>query len=109
MFVGEAPGTDEDAQGRPFVGAAGQYLDKIITACGLYRQDVFIANVLKCHPPMIGTHDQRKSLRVCLSYQTDRKDSATDHHRPWVPMQLVHFLIRMHLSDSYEAASMNTL
>ena len=51
MFVGEAPGTDEDAQGRPFVGVAGQFLDKIITACGLLRQDVFIANVLKCHPP----------------------------------------------------------
>jgi uracil-DNA glycosylase family 4 len=51
MFVGEAPGADEDAQGRPFVGRAGQLLDRIINACGLKRQDVFIANILKCRPP----------------------------------------------------------
>jgi uracil-DNA glycosylase len=51
MFVGEAPGADEDAQGRPFVGRAGQLLEKIINACGLKREDVFIANILKCRPP----------------------------------------------------------
>jgi uracil-DNA glycosylase len=51
MFIGEAPGADEDAQGRPFVGRAGQLLDKIISGCGLRREDVFIANVLKCRPP----------------------------------------------------------
>ena len=51
MFIGEAPGADEDAQGRPFVGRAGKLLDKIIAACGLKRSDVFIANILKCRPP----------------------------------------------------------
>jgi uracil-DNA glycosylase family 4 len=51
MFIGEAPGADEDAQGRPFVGRAGQLLDKIIAACGLKRSDVFIGNILKCRPP----------------------------------------------------------
>jgi uracil-DNA glycosylase family 4 len=51
MFVGEGPGADEDAQGRPFVGRAGQLLDKIITACGLKRSDVYIGNILKCRPP----------------------------------------------------------
>lgn len=51
MFVGEAPGADEDAQGRPFVGRAGQLLNKIIEACGLKRSDVFIGNILKCRPP----------------------------------------------------------
>jgi uracil-DNA glycosylase family 4 len=51
MFVGEAPGADEDAQGRPFVGRAGQLLDRIIIACGLKRSDVFIGNILKCRPP----------------------------------------------------------
>ena len=50
-FVGEAPGADEDAQGRPFVGRAGQLLDKIIIAMGLERRDVFIGNILKCRPP----------------------------------------------------------
>ncbi len=51
LFVGEGPGADEDAQGRPFVGRAGQLLDKVIIACGLKRSDVFIANILKCRPP----------------------------------------------------------
>jgi DNA polymerase len=51
MFIGEGPGADEDATGRPFVGAAGQLLDKIIGAIGLKRDDVYIANVVKCRPP----------------------------------------------------------
>jgi len=51
MFVGEAPGADEDIQGIPFVGRAGQLLTKIIEAIGLQREDVYIANVIKCRPP----------------------------------------------------------
>ena len=51
MFVGEAPGRDEDEQGIPFVGRAGQLLTKIIEAIGLRREDVYIANVIKCRPP----------------------------------------------------------
>jgi DNA polymerase len=51
MFVGEAPGADEDEQGVPFVGRAGQLLTKMIEAMGLRRDDVYIANVLKCRPP----------------------------------------------------------
>jgi uracil-DNA glycosylase len=51
MFVGEAPGADEDIQGEPFVGRAGQLLTKIIEAMGYARKDVYIANVLKCRPP----------------------------------------------------------
>ena len=51
MFVGEAPGSDEDAQGEPFVGRAGQLLTKIIEAIELRREDVYIANVIKCRPP----------------------------------------------------------
>ena len=51
MFVGEAPGHDEDLQGLPFVGRAGQLLTQIIESIGLKRQEVFIANVLKCRPP----------------------------------------------------------
>ncbi len=50
MFVGEGPGYDEDHQGRPFVGRAGQLLTKIIESIGYKRQDVFIANLVKCHP-----------------------------------------------------------
>ena len=51
MFVGEAPGADEDIQGIPFVGRAGQLLTRIIEAIGLKREDVYIANVIKCRPP----------------------------------------------------------
>jgi len=51
MFVGEAPGADEDLQGEPFVGRAGQLLTKIIEAIDLKREDVYIANVIKCRPP----------------------------------------------------------
>jgi DNA polymerase len=50
-FVGEAPGEQEDYQGRPFVGPAGQLLDRIIAACGMKRDDVYILNILRCRPP----------------------------------------------------------
>ncbi|MGB7135071.1 MAG: uracil-DNA glycosylase [Acidobacteriaceae bacterium] len=51
MFVGEGPGADEDAQGLPFVGRAGQLLNNMITAMGLSRDQVYIANIVKCRPP----------------------------------------------------------
>ena len=67
MFIGEAPGADEDAQGRPFVGRAGQLLDNIITACGLKRSDIFIANILKCRPP--GNRDPKaEEIISCLPF-----------------------------------------
>jgi DNA polymerase len=67
MFVGEAPGAEEDAQGRPFVGRAGQLLDKIITACNLKREEVYIGNVLKCRPPE--NRDPRPDEIIsCLPY-----------------------------------------
>jgi uracil-DNA glycosylase family 4 len=51
MFIGEAPGADEDQQGEPFVGRAGQLLNNMIKAMGLQREDVYIANIIKCRPP----------------------------------------------------------
>jgi DNA polymerase len=67
LFVGEGPGADEDTQGRPFVGRAGQLLDKIIKACGLKRGDVFIGNILKCRPP--DNRDPRpEEIISCLPY-----------------------------------------
>ncbi len=51
LFVGEAPGADEDRQGEPFVGAAGQMLNRIIVGCGLRRGDIYICNILRCRPP----------------------------------------------------------
>lgn len=61
LFVGEAPGADEDAQGEPFVGAAGQLLTKMLKAMGLARGDVYIANILKCRPD---TPNQRTGNRA---------------------------------------------
>jgi uracil-DNA glycosylase family 4 len=51
FFIGEAPGWHEDQQGRPFVGPAGQFLDQLLTSIGLRREEVYIANVIKCRPP----------------------------------------------------------
>lgn len=73
MFVGEAPGEDEDKQGEPFVGRAGELLTKIIKAMGFERSDVFIANVLKCRPDMPpGVPGNRKprpdEMQTCLPY-----------------------------------------
>lgn len=67
VFVGEAPGADEDEQGRPFVGRAGKLLTKIITAMGLDREDVFICNILKCRPP--GNRDPKtEEIQNCLGF-----------------------------------------
>jgi DNA polymerase len=67
MFVGEAPGADEDLQGEPFVGRAGQLLTKIIEAIGLSRSDVYIANVIKCRPP--GNRDPMPDeIEACEPY-----------------------------------------
>ena len=59
MFIGEGPGYDEDRQGRPFVGRAGQLLDKMIIAMGLTREQVFIANIAKCHPMTDPQHPEK--------------------------------------------------
>ena len=61
MFVGEGPGADEDAQGLPFVGRAGQLLNNMIAAMGLRREDVYIANVVKCRPPQNRTPEPEEA------------------------------------------------
>jgi DNA polymerase len=67
MFVGEAPGLNEDKQGEPFVGAAGQLLNRLLTEIGLNREDVYIANVIKCRPP--GNRDPMgDEIESCKGY-----------------------------------------
>ena len=78
MFIGEAPGKNEDLQGEPFVGAAGHYLNELLGCAGLRREDVFIANVLKCRPP--GNRDPRPE--EILHAVSSR---ANAHHRPGSP------------------------
>ena len=67
MFVGEGPGRDEDQQGRPFVGKAGELLDKMIGAIGMKREETYIANVVKCRPPDNRTPTSDEA-RACLGY-----------------------------------------
>ncbi len=67
MFIGEAPGKNEDLQGIPFVGAAGKYLDELLGFAGLKREEVYIANILKCRPP--SNRDPRpEEIQLCTPY-----------------------------------------
>ena len=79
MFIGEAPGADEDQQGEPFVGRAGQLLTKIIKAMGFAREDVYIANILKCRPDMpAGAFGNRAptpaEMQTCRPYLIEQID-----------------------------------
>jgi uracil-DNA glycosylase family 4 len=67
MFIGEAPGFHEDKTGRPFVGAAGSFLEELLSSIGMARQDVYIANVVKCRPP--GNREPSPTeIKACQSY-----------------------------------------
>jgi uracil-DNA glycosylase len=79
MFVGEAPGADEDAQGEPFVGKAGQLLTKIIKAMGFGREEVYIANILKCRPDTPGSKFGNRpptptEMQTCKPYLMEQID-----------------------------------
>jgi len=74
MFVGEAPGADEDEQGIPFIGRAGQLLTKIIEAIDLKREDVYIANVIKCRPPQ-NRNPEPDEVETCEPFLFQQIDS----------------------------------
>ena len=78
MFVGEAPGAQEDLQGEPFVGRAGQLLDKILAAINLSRQDVYIANILKCRPPN-NRDPQPDEMAKCTPYLLEQMALIRPH------------------------------
>jgi DNA polymerase len=74
MFVGEGPGKEEDLQGRPFVGMAGQLLNRLLNKLGLRREEVYIANVVKCRPP--GNRDpEPDEAATCLPFLLKQIDS----------------------------------
>ena len=79
MFIGEAPGADEDREGLAFIGAAGQFLTKMIEAMGYTRDDVFIANICKCRPPNNRT-PVTDEMRTCLPFQRDQIRSVQPNH-----------------------------
>jgi len=89
MFVGEAPGADEDIQGEPFVGRAGQLLTKIIEAIGLQREEVYIANVIKCRPPQ-NRNPEQDEVDTCEAFLFQQIDVI----RPTVIVALGTFAAR---------------
>lgn len=94
MFVGEAPGRDEDLRGEPFVGRAGQLLTKIIEAIDLRREDVYIANVIKCRPPD-NRNPERDEVETCRPFLFAQIDAV----RPRVLVALGSFAVRTLLED----------
>lgn len=71
MFIGEAPGKNEDLQGRPFVGSAGKYLTELLGYAGLTREEIFIGNVLKCRPPS-NRNPKPEEIQLCTPYLRDQ-------------------------------------
>jgi DNA polymerase len=71
MFVGEGPGADEDAQGFPFVGKAGQLLDRMIAAMGFSREEVYVANIVKCRPPN-NRKPEPEEMAACMPYLAEQ-------------------------------------
>jgi uracil-DNA glycosylase family 4 len=86
MFVGEGPGYHEDQQGRPFVGASGQYLEELLAIIHLNRRQVYIANVIKCRPPD-NRNPEPAELAACRGYL----DRQIELIRPWVIVTLGRF------------------
>jgi len=95
MFVGEAPGRDEDRQGIPFVGRAGQLLTNIIEAIGQQRDSVYIANVIKCRPPK-NRNPEPEEVDTCEPFLFSQIDSV----KPRVIVALGSFAFRTLLSDN---------
>ncbi|MCP4537580.1 MAG: uracil-DNA glycosylase [Chloroflexi bacterium] len=95
MFIGEAPGFHEDQQGRPFVGAAGKFLDELLSSIDLKRKDVFIANVIKCRPP--GNRDP-------LPEETDACKPFLDRQIELVQPKLVVTLGRFSMARAFPKA-----
>lgn len=96
MFIGEGPGFHENEQGRPFVGAAGKFLEELLSDIGLSREEVFIANVVKCRPP--GNRDpQPEEVETCTSNYLDRQITAIN---PKVIVTLGRFSMNLLMPDS---------
>ena len=86
LIVGEAPGKNEDLQGKPFVGAAGQFLDELLEEAGLKREEVFIANVLKCRPPS-NRNPQADEIEACAPFLREQTQSID----PWIIVTMGNF------------------
>ena len=95
VFIGEGPGFHENIQGKPFVGAAGEFLDELLESIGMSREEVFITNVVKCRPP--GNRDPRPDeLEACSSY-LDRQLRAIN---PKVVVTLGRYSMARYISNA---------
>jgi len=95
MFIGEGPGFHENEQGRPFVGAAGRFLEELLAGIGMSREDVFICNVVKCRPP--GNRDpEQPEIEACSKY-LERQIEAVD---PKVIITLGRFSMARYFPDA---------
>jgi DNA polymerase len=101
MFVGEAPGRDEDVQGVPFLGRAGQLLTKIIESIGLTRDQVYIANVIKCRPPS-NRNPEPVELEICEPFLFRQLDAI----KPKVVVALGAFAMRSLLQSNQAVSSL---
>lgn len=86
LIIGEAPGKNEDLQGRPFVGAAGRFLDELLDAASLKREEVFIANVLKCRPPS-NRNPKADEIEACAPFLREQTQAID----PYVIVTLGNF------------------
>ena len=86
LIVGEAPGKNEDLQGKPFVGAAGKFLDELLEEAGLKRKEVFMANVLKCRPPS-NRNPQADEIEACAPFLREQTQSID----PWIIVTMGNF------------------
>jgi len=86
LFVGEAPGYNEDVQGRPFVGKAGRILDELLESIGLVRSNIYIANILKCRPP-----DNRNPLKTEIEACKEHLDRQIEIIQPKIIVPLGNF------------------
>jgi uracil-DNA glycosylase len=96
MFIGEGPGFYENEQGRPFVGAAGKFLEELLSKCGLKRSDVFITNVVKCRPPS-NRDPQPAEVEICTRSYLERQIQAIN---PRVIVTLGRFSMGLFLPDA---------
>lgn len=93
LFIGEAPGKNEDLQGEPFVGAAGKYLNELLAIAGLEREDIYIANVLKCRPPS-NRNPQPLEIECCAPFLREQTRTINPEFIVTLGNYPTHFILK---------------
>lgn len=93
LFIGEAPGKNEDLQGEPFVGAAGKYLNELLALAGLTREEIYIANVLKCRPPS-NRNPQPEEIEQCAPFLREQTRTINPEYIVTMGNFATHFILK---------------